>query len=898
MRRIEALNSGGQTSSGNGTAGSLRADLPVLDGVSATSQEAQTVSCRRFRRRLLKLGMVSLLVLLVGFSARHAILSSALPTVLSAVFSDQLGMPVSIERAILRPQNDGSLVLELRRVEIGPPAEVDVGSFSPPPPLPLTAATIDRVQVQCQSLWSLRGGLETIQAVEVGELSIDLQSTPQNSADSNAWDEVPELVITSPSTLPTIPFPLRVIHCTVRQGARVFAGSIRSTRGAEGLSNFEVALTSISGMPGLEAGQLLWVPTGHSSIRIEASLEPMGLEVVGGITCSERGWQIQVSQVNAPGTLATFSCALPAQREEALDFSLHVQSYVSSELLVALGVESSDLVPALHALRLDGSGQGNRWSASGILQTEVGQLDLEATIDQSESRRQLTAGVSAIELPLGLIATPWLNGLQPQAIGDLELWFEWQDGPPVIGGSFDLTDAQVDLGGEQPLEIYRWATLLNHELGGPIEVGASVLELPNGMVLFDGEIPTTPSQQWSGEVAARDFDLEKLAEAFDLSGLRGVRGNLELRGSVNGRLDDPKLSFEGRLRGGEFAPQGWERIREIDADLAWNGTTIDAQRLSARIGGGTVQGDGRLRLGAGGIEQFDSLLQFDSVRLIRTGSMRIRGRGALQFSGTPEQPTVAGEIAIVRGIYDQDIHPSLSVSSGRTNLPFDLFRFPDGFLSRLGFDVSLDLLGNFEVRNNRVKVAPFGVLHLGGNGFQPVLTGAITASSGELLLPRITFEIQNVEVRFPEDDPFHPRVEFSGRGMTRGIEINARADGDLFSPEVTFSSSPSYPEEDLLLLVATGRLRSQIESSDMGVLAATELARLYGPQVWGSIFGSDGAGAGIFDRVEVGARASDETGVLDTVTVELKINDWISLLAEQDSDGESTADLQFFWWFP
>ena len=84
----------------------------------------------------------------------------------------------------------------------------------------------------------------------------------------------------------------------------------------------------------------------------------------------------------------------------------------------------------------------------------------------------------------------------------------------------------------------------------------------------------------------------------------------------------------------------------------------------------------------------------------------------------------------------------------------------------------------------------------------------------------------------------------------------------------------------------------------MGVLAATELARLYGPQVWGSIFGSDGAGAGIFDRVEVGARASDETGVLDTVTVELKINDWISLLAEQDSDGESTADLQFFWWFP
>jgi len=869
-----------------------------MEGTSATSQKARALPWRRFRTRIRQLGAVVLLLLVAGIFARHAILSSLIPNVLSAALSEQLGMAVSIDRAILLPQKDGSLAVELRRVEVGPPSEVGIGVSTVPQPLPLTRATIDRVQVRCQSLLSLREGVDAILAVEVGKLSIDLHSDPQTSAVSNPWGEVPELVITAPNTLPTIPFPLRVIDCTVRQGVKVIAGSLRSTRGAEGLSNIEVALTSISGLPGLESGQLLWQPKDHSSIRFEGSLEPMGLEVVGGVTCSESGWRIQASQVNAPGTLATFSCTLPAQEEEDLEFSLHVQSYVSSELLASLGVDSIDLIPALHALRLDGSGQGNRWNALGKLQTEVGELDLEATVEPFESRRHLTAEVSAIELPLGLIATPWLGNLQPHALGDLELWFEWEDGPPVIGGSFDLTDAHIDFGGEQPLAIDRWATLLNLELGGMIEVGASVLELPDGLVLFEGGIPVSPRQEWSGEVSARDLDLESLAEVFDLSGLRGVRGDLDLQGSVLGTFGDPRISFEGRLRDGEFAPQGWERIREIDADLVWNGATIEAQRLSARIGGGTVQGDGQIRLGADGIEQFDSLLNFDSVRLIRTGSMRIRGKGELRFSGTPAEPTVAGQIAVVRGIYDQDIHPSLSVSSGRTNLPFDLFRFPDGFLSRLGFDVSLDLLGNFEVRNNRVKVAPFGVLHLGGSGFQPVLTGAITASSGELLLPRITFEIQNVEVRFPEDDPFHPRVEFSGRGMTRGIEINARADGDLFSPEVTFSSSPSYPEEDLLLLVATGRLRSQIESSDMGVIAATELARLYGPQVWGSIFGTDGEGGGLFDRVEVGARSSDETGVLDTVTVEFKINDWISLLAEQDSDGESTADLQFFWWFP
>ena len=113
-----------------------------------------------------------------------------------------------------------------------------------------------------------------------------------------------------------------------------------------------------------------------------------------------------------------------------------------------------------------------------------------------------------------------------------------------------------------------------------------------------------------------------------------------------------------------------------------------------------------------------------------------------------------------------------------------------------------------------------------------------------------------------------------------------------------FSSSPSYPEEDLLLLVATGRLREQIAANDVGIIAATELARLYGPQVWGSLFGSSGSGGSFLDRVEVGAKTSDDTGELDGVTLELKLNDWISVLAEQDSDGESTADLRFFWWFP
>jgi len=386
----------------------------------------------------------------------------------------------------------------------------------------------------------------------------------------------------------------------------------------------------------------------------------------------------------------------------------------------------------------------------------------------------------------------------------------------------------------------------------------------------------------------------------------------------------PIGSGEGRLAEVELAIRGWERIRELNAELLWDGEGIHARELRANVGGGEVRGratfdlgvlpppgdgttgDGGTAEGEGsappssrheryGLRAIDASLVLDDVRLLRSRHLRLRGSGELGLSGTMREPILHGSIVVSRGIFDQDIYPS--VRGGGTKLPFDLFRFDDGFLSRLAFDVDFQPDGKFQIRNNRIRVSPLGSLHLGGTGYQPVLTGAITATDGELVLPRIRFEISNVEVSFPEDDPFRPLVRFRGVGTSRGIEITATADGDLFSPEVRFSSTPSYPEDDLILLVATGRLRSQIASNEVGIIAATELARLYGPQVWGSLFGA-GGDESFLDRIEVGALASDDTGEFSGVSVEYRINRWLSLYAEQEADGDTAADLRFFWWLP
>ena len=77
----------------------------------------------------------------------------------------------------------------------------------------------------------------------------------------------------------------------------------------------------------------------------------------------------------------------------------------------------------------------------------------------------------------------------------------------------------------------------------------------------------------------------------------------------------------------------------------------------------------------------------------------------------------------------------------------------------------------------------------------------------------------------------------------------------VLSPEVTFNSAPYLPEDDLLLLVATGHRRQHIEEQGLEQVAALELVRLYGPGVWERAFGQS-RGRSIIQDINVTTESS------------------------------------------
>jgi len=160
----------------------------------------------------------------------------------------------------------------------------------------------------------------------------------------------------------------------------------------------------------------------------------------------------------------------------------------------------------------------------------------------------------------------------------------------------------------------------------------------------------------------------------------------------------------------------------------------------------------------------------------------------------------------------------------------------------------------------------------------------------------LTLKVDRAEMRFPDDDPFDPHLEFTGRGRISGYDVETVAEGQLDDLTVTFSSTPHLENEDLLLLVATGQRRSSLADNGIQHVAALEVARLYGLEVWESVFGRM-RGESLLERISITTEPGAD-GDHDRIAVEVRLLDWLSAVGERNDRGDVNLDLLIFRWFP
>jgi autotransporter translocation and assembly factor TamB len=358
--------------------------------------------------------------------------------------------------------------------------------------------------------------------------------------------------------------------------------------------------------------------------------------------------------------------------------------------------------------------------------------------------------------------------------------------------------------------------------GNTLEVRDIEATFPKGSVLLAGSLPI--SLQPPGVRARAPFSFTLGLTGLDLAPFAPfVPGpNTKLGGTVDGRVaiegtrEAPRVIGSVALANGSYVSD-FERaaINGANARLAFEGTSVALQALHANVGGGTLDGSGRLDLpfpnAPGGGYAVDLTAHRARLDLPQYGRGQIDG--TLRLASARPLPLLSGDVtlsnasipfaAIARGAGGGG---SAAGSGG-----------PDGL------NLALDLMAragrNVRVQSNIIDIGTTGVLDLSGTLAAPKLAGRLTATSGGIFSTyNRVFRVQQAVVSFDPSNGVMPYVDLRAfahvtnpdpdptRNAIGSADITVIAQGpadEIASGALPlqFSSNPPYGQEQIVGLL-------------------------------------------------------------------------------------------------
>ena len=442
-------------------------------------------------------------------------------------------------------------------------------------------------------------------------------------------------------------------------------------------------------------------------------------------------------------------------------------------------------------------------------------------------------------------------------------------GPLVAGFEVELGDEVrlvrgfVDARGEAGAEA-RGSLALRLDLTlPPAELAAGVLDAP---LALDAEL-----------------DAPELADAGALlPAVRRLGGGLAGELRIGGSLREPQPVGTLQLTNGSLRlTADLPAFQEIEGSLALEEEGLLRLAVAGEMGGAPVRARGTFDPGEreGEEPRIELDLSGEEMLLRRTADLRLRADADLHVEGPLSALVTTGDLLLSSSYYARDVELLGRLFGGdgrpRAARGLDLSFFPRPPLADMRFDVAIRSKEPFLVENNVVDGAVRPELRLGGTGAVPVLIGRVFVDPTRVSLPSGTVQVGSGVIEFREEDPFFPVVDLVGEMRIRGYDIRAHATGPYDALEIQLSSSPSLPNDQLLVLFLTGELPRGSETGldaarSVGVYLAKDLATRW-------LSGDEVGGDSVLERLEfdvgadltrTGAPTAEVTFFLDERTGE------------------------------
>lgn len=323
-----------------------------------------------------------------------------------------------------------------------------------------------------------------------------------------------------------------------------------------------------------------------------------------------------------------------------------------------------------------------------------------------------------------------------------------------------------------------------------------------------------------GRIEGSAYGNISLASIASLFGLQDhiLSGTLDMNFTADGQYPSPGITGEAVIEGGYENPGTGVVLNDLKADISANLSEVTLNSISAGDGsGGTITGEGKVDISDMEELSYSLKMGFNSMHLLHSDRIRAEAGGSMKLSGTVMEHTASGALDIEQAefnipdklppdIADLEIEEINRESvSFREEIPEKLEKE-----ARVNLDISVSGTGRTYIKGRGLDSEWEGRLEIEGTAEEPVITGNLSLLRGSYNFLSKQFNLRRGNVIFSGNVPPDPYFEVTGEIDTGEVTAIISLTGNIENPELSLSSDPVLPSEEILSRILFGRSVSQI----------------------------------------------------------------------------------------
>ena len=327
-----------------------------------------------------------------------------------------------------------------------------------------------------------------------------------------------------------------------------------------------------------------------------------------------------------------------------------------------------------------------------------------------------------------------------------------------------------------------------------------------------------------------DGPVQPLWDLF-LGGERTLGGKLAADINIGGTVSDPKVTGRADLTDGLFDDYATGlKLRGVTLGAALNTDSITIDRFSgADTGKGRVSGSGQMSLARGG--GGDLILNLTGFRLIDNDTAQADASGLVTLTRAADgKAKLTGTLEISRGEVNAAARtgPNIAVMDViEKNRPFSLedqLAPPPTVATQsngvVDLDVSLKAAKGILIKGRGLDVDMSMDARVTGTSAKPILSGEARVVRGDYDFAGKRFEFDNRGTVSLSTDPSSIRLDLTATRQDPSLTAVIRIQGTATKPQITLSSTPSLPKDEVLAQVLFGSSAAQLSPFEAAQLAS------------------------------------------------------------------------------